>query len=301
MIGTTKFTDPAYHETLLEPLFEAAKDDYTPGARVASVVLMRQGAGASADCTASDCCQTTVREAGFSCPRFGATQGAAETPGDMMIFKKLTALVAAMLLGLAAPGLAQDQAGINLDDMATGEPGGVAQFDMALGLYRLGLAQKDALLVLTAAKLAAAVQMTDVVREGAKPAEGGPVDIAAMLASAREFAAEDESILGLIEDVERGRERFGGASRQVNNVEAGAAEAWKIPFFGGSLAEIGVAGDGAAPLDVAITDENGNRVACPLRLGDRFYCAFVPRWNGYFDVTVTNSGTAGNSYYLLTN
>ena len=65
MIDTTKFIDPAYRATLLKPLFGAAKDDYTPGARVASVVLGPQGAGVSADCAASGCCQQLCEKRAF--------------------------------------------------------------------------------------------------------------------------------------------------------------------------------------------------------------------------------------------
>lgn len=219
-----------------------------------------------------------------------------------MTLKTLTAL--GIMLALAAPALAQDQTGVNMEDVASGQPGGVAQFDMALGLYTLGLAQKDALLVLTAAKLASAVQMVDVVRDGGQTSAApmdGPVDAAEMLATARDFAADDESLLVLIEEVERGGLTIGGASRQRNDVAAGAAQTWKIPFYSGSLAEVGVAGATAAPLIVSIADENGHPVACPVRAPDRFYCAFVPRWNGYFAVTVTNTGTESNAYVLLTN
>jgi hypothetical protein len=216
-------------------------------------------------------------------------------------------------VGLASPLLAQDKTGLNADETATGQPGGVAQYDMAQGLYAIGLANKDALLTLTAAKLAAGVQMTDVEREGEqKTAEGvteepdaadAPADAAAMLASAREFAAGDETLLGLIEDVESegARGRIGGASRELSRLPAGAVDLWKIPFYGDSYAEIGISGDGDAPLSVVVTDENGNRVSCPARVYDKFYCDFVPRWNGYFHVAVANNGRKRNSYYLLTN
>ncbi|RUS59415.1 hypothetical protein EGN72_15940 [Pseudorhodobacter sp. E13] len=231
-----------------------------------------------------------------------------------MTFKSFSTILATTaLVAFAAPGFAQDKTGLNMDEAATGQPGGVAQFDMAQGLYALSLTNKDALLALTAAKLAAGVQMTDVEREGEqKPADGvteeadvadAPADAAMMLASAREFAAGDETLLGLIEDIEAegARGRIGGASRQLSRLPAGAIDVWKIPFYGNSYAEIGISGDGDAPLSVIVTDENGNRVSCPARVYDKFYCDFVPRWNGYFNVSVMNQGSKRNSYYLLTN
>ena len=231
-----------------------------------------------------------------------------------MTFKSLTTILASTaLVGMASPIFAQDKSGVNMDETATGVPGGVAQYDMAQGLYALGMTNKDPLLALTAAKLAAGVQMTDVVREGEQRAGEGvtaeddvadaPADAAMMLASAREFAAGDETLLGLIEDVEAegARGRIGGASRELSRLPAGAVDVWKIPFYGNSYAEIGISGDGDAPLSVLVTDENGNRVSCPARVYDKFYCDFVPAWNGYFIVSVANNGRKRNSYYLLTN
>jgi hypothetical protein len=229
-------------------------------------------------------------------------------------FKSLKLIPATIaLVGLTAPVMAQDKTGLNMEDAASGQPGGVAQYDMAQGLYTIGLANKDALMALTAAKLAAGVEMTDVVREGEQKLADGvteeadvadaPADVAMMLASAREFAAGEETLLGLIDDVEAegARGRIGGASRQMSRLPAGAIDVWRIPFYGNSYAEIGVSGDGDAPLSVVVTDENGNRVSCPARVYDKFYCDFVPRWNGYFNVTVANQGGKRNSYYLLTN
>jgi hypothetical protein len=231
-----------------------------------------------------------------------------------MIFKLLRIILATTaLVGFSAPVLAQDKSGPNVDEAASGQPAGVAQYDMAQGLYTISLANKDPLMALTAAKLAAGVEMTDVEREGEQKLTEGvteeadvadaPADVAMMLASAREFAAGDETILGLIEDAEAegARGRIGGASRQMSRLPAGAIDVWRIPFYGNSYAEIGISGDGDAPLAVVVTDENGNRVGCPARVYDKFYCDFVPRWNGYFNVTVANQGGKRNSYYILTN
>ncbi|MDN5786076.1 hypothetical protein [Pseudorhodobacter sp.] len=231
-----------------------------------------------------------------------------------MTLKSLTTILATTaLVAFAAPGFAQDKSGPNVDETATGTPGGVAQFDMAQGLYAIAVANKDALMALTAAKLVAEVALTDVKQEKeTTTAEGtteeadaaeAPADAAVMLASAREFAAGDETMIGLIEDVEAegARGRIGGASRDFSRLPVGSVDLWKIPFYGNSYAEIGISGDGDAPLSVVVTDENGNRVGCPARVYDKFYCDFVPAWNGYFYVKVTNQGRKRNSYYLLTN
>ncbi len=227
------------------------------------------------------------------------------------LLKILLAATTVTALGNAV--FAQDKTGPNVDELAAGQSGGVAQYNLSQGLYAIGRANKDTLMALTAGKLAAGIELTDVQRvHTQKPAKdvteeaGGaeaPADAAIMLAAARDFSAGDETLLDLIDsaEAEATRNRIGGASRQLSTLPAGAVDAWKIPFYGDSYAEIGVFGDGDSPLLVIVTDENGNRVGCPARVFDRFYCDFVPKWNGYFNVTVSNQGSRRNSYYLLTN
>lgn len=220
------------------------------------------------------------------------------------------ALVTTALVGL--PALAQDKTGTNVDPAGTGTKGGAAQAIMAQDLYALGMAQQDALTVLTAAKLAMGVTFTDVEREkttegdavaGAEDGGDAPVDAAMMLASAKQLAGEDETLVGLIEDAEAegSRGRIGGASRTLSRLPGGQTDVWKVPFYGNSYAEVSVLGDGDSNLDVLITDENLNTICYDVSWSDKVYCDFVPAWNGYFYVTVKNTGRKRNSYYLLTN
>ena len=236
------------------------------------------------------------------------------TPKDMTV--KLTTLSAALavtaITGLAAPLGAQDRTGKNVDPAGTGTRGGVAQIAMAQDLYAMGMAQQDALTVLTAAKLAAGVDLTDVERElETKPGTAteeadvadAPVDAATMLASAKTLAGEDEVLAALVEEAEAegARGRIGGASQTLSRLPAGAIDTWKVPFYGNSYAELAVLGDGDANLDVLVTDENGNTICHDASWSDKVYCDFVPAWNGYFVVTVENTGVKRNSYYLMTN
>ncbi|MFN4159091.1 MAG: hypothetical protein ACK4GO_11890 [Gemmobacter sp.] len=227
--------------------------------------------------------------------------------------KRISAILATTaLVTLATPTLAEDKSGTNVDPAGTGTRGGTGQLALAQDLYAVGMANKDALTVLTAAKLAAGVTFTDVERE--RETEGsdateeadaadGPIDAAAMMASARALAGEDEVLLGLIEDVEAegSRGRIGGASRTLSRLPAGSTDRWKVPFYGKSYAEVAVVGDGDSNLDVLITDENGNTICYDVSWSDKLYCDFVPAWNGYFYIVVQNVGRKRNSYYLLTN
>ncbi len=131
----------------------------------------------------------------------------------------------------------------------------------------------------------------------------GPVTADAMFAKALELAADDEALVGLIEDAmaEGSRGRIGGSVEWLSRLPAGQTDVWEIPFYGNSYAEIAVAGDGDADLDVAVTDENGNVICYDVSWSDRIYCDWTPSWDGYFYVTVQNMGSSRNSYYLLTN
>ena len=134
-------------------------------------------------------------------------------------------------------------------------------------------------------------------------ASDGPVTADQMFAKATELAGDDDMLIGLIEDAqaEGSRGRIGGAVEWLSRLPAGQTDVWEIPFYGNSYAEIAVAGDGDADLDVAVTDENGNVICYDVSYSDRVYCDWTPSWDGYFYVTVQNMGGSRNSYYLLTN
>jgi len=136
--------------------------------------------------------------------------------------------------------------------------------------------------------------------EGAADA---PVTADAMFAKAKELAADDEAVLGLIEDAmaEGSRGRIGGSVEWLSRLPAGQTDVWEIPYYGNSYAEIAVVGDGDANLDIAVTDENGNVICYDVSWSDKVYCDWTPAWDGYFYVTVQNMGGSRNSYYLMTN
>lgn len=233
-----------------------------------------------------------------------------------MTLKSLSiAFATTALVAVASTAFAQevDKSGTNVDTAATGTKGGVAQIALAQDLYALGLANKDALAVVTAAKLLSEVTVTEDTSRTPKTtgegeaAEAGeaapPVDLGVMLASARELAGDDETITALITDIETAgtRGRIGGPSSTLSRLPAGFTDTWEVPFFGNSYAELAVLGDGDANLDVWVTDENGNTICYDVSWSDKVYCDFVPAWNGYFYVTVENNGSRRNSYYLVTN
>lgn len=269
------------------------------------------------------------------------------------------ALATTALVAMTLPAMAQDKSGTNVDAAAVGAtPGGATTMGLAQELYALGVASGDALTVLTAAKLAASVDVAsaepaeldpatfvfegdqEALRKKAAPAaapaapapmmakddgtmapravgkatffdamneeEGAsdaPADAAAMFAKAKELAADDEVLMGLIADAEAegSRGRIGGAVSWLSRLPGGRTDVWEVPFYGNSYAEVAVVGDGDANLDVAVTDENGNVICYDVSWSDKLYCDFTPAWDGYFYVTVQNMGGSRNSYYLMTN
>lgn len=232
-------------------------------------------------------------------------------------FKTLGAVVATTaIVALGSAAWAQDQEGPNAaDGGADGAAGAVAQMAMAQDLYAYGAANKDALAILTAAKIAMAVEAEDVEREketkdiegfeGAEEGEGVdmPTTPEEMLAEAEALAGDDEALKGLIADAkaEGSRGRIGGASRTLSRLPAGKTDVFKVPFYGGRLAELAIVGDGDANLDLVVTDEGGNVICLDRSYSDKLYCSWTPRWDGYFYIGVRNQGRIRNSYYILTN
>jgi len=225
-------------------------------------------------------------------------------------------LATSALVALSPLAMAQSDSGVNQNMSAEGEAGPVATVALAQDLFSYGVAHEDALSVITAARLMASVEITDADRTAeSKPIDGmqftadddgsdaEPADLAAMIAKARELAGDNTALTGLIDDIEAegARGRIGGPSRTLSRLRAGYTDVWTIPFYGSSLAEVAVVGDGDADLDVLVTDENGNTICYDNSYSDKVYCSWTPRWNGPFYVTVMNVGSVRNSYYVLTN
>lgn len=225
-----------------------------------------------------------------------------------------TGLIVAQI-GFAGAALAQDKTGSNAMAGAEGQQGPVAQLAMAQDLYAYGVENKDAVAVLSAAKITSSIGTKDVEREvKTQDIEGvvvpedvagvdTPVDAEMMYAAAKELAADDASLVGLIEDAEAegARGRIGGATRTLSRLRAGKTDIFVVPFFGGSLAELAIIGDGDADLDLVVQDENGNTICIDRSYSDKLYCSWTPSWNGNFVVGVKNMGRIRNSYYILTN
>lgn len=225
------------------------------------------------------------------------------------------ALCATALTAFAPMAMAQDKTGENAVATAEAEGGAVEQAAMAQDLFAYAQDNKNALAALSAAQIMMSLNIEDAEREketqdneGEPVAEEGegvdmPTEAADMLAAAKEYAAGDEALMGIIEDVEAegSRGRIGGATRTLSRLRAGKTDIFREAFYGGRLAELAIIGDGDADLDLVVTDENGNVICLDRSYSDKLYCSWTPAWDGYFYVAVKNQGRIRNSYYILTN
>lgn len=214
---------------------------------------------------------------------------------------------------LTFSAFAQDSPMPNLAATGAAQPGGVAALTFAQQLYSFGQSRRDAQSMLAAARMAKSVTLrrVEMVKEtlpvseadGVVPAAPAavPPDPAAMLALARDYAGNDETLLLLIEAAER-ETADGGltAAWAASKLNAGQSDVWTLPFFGAALAEIGVIGAAGSPLVLRVADENDLTICQDSGAGAE-YCSWYPARNGEFTLHVTNPGTAPQDYMLIVN
>ena len=194
------------------------------------------------------------------------------------------------------------------------ESSALKQLTLAQDVFAYGLEMQDPLAVLTAAKMTAAIHVTDVTRDtetrpgdtiagGVDETEAPIMNAAEMFAIAADLAGGDDYLIGLVEDAEAegSRGRLGGASRTLNRLQSGYVDMVKLEFKGGELAELAILGADGANLDLKVTDERGNTICKEQGVSDKLYCAWTPETNGVYFAEVENVSSRRNSYYVLTN
>lgn len=130
-----------------------------------------------------------------------------------------------------------------------------------------------------------------------------------LLAAAKEFANEDEVLLGMIAKVEtklaaqaegtRGAQ--GGPKYDSDRVWAHDYVYYNIVFYANEIAEVAVSGDGDTDLDLYVYDANGNLITSDTDYTDDCYVRWVPAWTGTFKIKIVNRGGVYNNYVLVTN
>ena len=185
-------------------------------------------------------------------------------------------------------------------------------------LAKYGYEVESASALIEAANILAGVPTQDL---GVEPKEGEETEneIAktqeksfcpkALLAAAKEFAYDDEVLLGMIAKVETKlaaqaegtRGAVGGPKYAYGRVNARSYTYYYCQFWANEIAEIAVSGDGDTDLDLYVYDENGNLIDSDTDYSDDCYVSFVPAWTGTFAIKIVNRGGVYNNYVIVTN
>ena len=208
-----------------------------------------------------------------------------------------------LALFLATPAVAETTM---LDPRLQDAGGAVAQLVLAQNVFALARARKDALAVISAGCLSAAIVPNDVPRQPQDAAEvtAAPYPEAPeMFAVAQTMVTGNDLLAELLNRAMRSTSRLPArmVTRSALIIDASAQQTFRIPFFGNALAEVAVIGDGSANLDLEIADTEKATICLAQGPTDQAYCDFVPAENGLFTITVTNRSDTPASYALVTN
>jgi len=202
----------------------------------------------------------------------------------------------------------------NADAKAAPVSESAVQIQLASNLSQYGIANKDALSMITAAKIvkSLSIKPDTTKKEGeatqatAAPKSTGvtPVlDLNQLLAKAKEYAGGRKDLLALIEEVKNSKSKqvanYEGWAIRDSRVDAKSIDTWPVTFVAGVAANVTISGDGDTDLDLKIYDSNDNLICEALSYIDDESCTWYPRWTGEFKVKVINRGSVYNRYQIL--
>ena len=178
----------------------------------------------------------------------------------------------------------------------------IQRADISARLYSLGVADGDAIEVIAAAKLRKGMDFAP--KDGAKTVDAAPLEWRAMLDTARQIAAGDDALLGVIDDVAADASK-GVATGQVYSIsqigDGGTDTYDKLPFAGGDYAEVYVESRDGSDLNLYIFDAEGRLVCSDTDVSSISYCGWRPADSGDFTIEVQNKGVGAAAYALMTN
>lgn len=221
--------------------------------------------------------------------------------------KIATSLVAAVLLSVHSLAVLAEQ-GPNLAEQAppTASSQAVGHLSMAASLVRYGDAHKDAMSLITAARIMRAVGSSESTAEAVSKAEPDTKkvhtnDIPSILARAKQYAGARADLVALADDVAAGSRGAVNGPRRLNTVvRSNTTDVYKVNFRGGETAAVAVSGDGDSDLDLYVYDQNGNQICKDDDYTDDMICRWAPKWTGPFTIRVRNRGMA-NAYIIVHN
>lgn len=206
----------------------------------------------------------------------------------------IRSLPAALLLTLPLTGVAPPAGAEGLTPLR--------QAALSAELYSLGLAQGDALLILTAAQMRKNLDLQPVnAADAAADAAFGLQKWEAMISRALDLLPEQDPLRDLAGDIV-GQSYKGVISGPVYRIEtlSSGAEArhGDLSFRGGEYAEVYAESDPGTDLNLAVFDEAGLQVCSDTDPSHVAYCGWTPVQDGSFTL-VLSTGTGGETHYVL--
>ena len=191
---------------------------------------------------------------------------------------------------------------------ATASSSAVESLRTASSLARYGLANNDALSLITAAKIVRSTPTTESTSQrvsgtaGEAKAKPDMLSADELLKKARELAAGRPDLLALADDVTKTSSRgaTGGPGRKTTVVRSNGTDVYRVTFRGNERAAVVASGDGDSDLDLYVHDENGNLICKDDDNTDDVVCQWTPRYTGTFTIRVVNRGVA-NQYTIAHN
>ena len=217
-----------------------------------------------------------------------------------------------LALFLCAPTSASSDAA-NAAVARAGAPGPAARLVLAQDSYATAMSSGDALMLLAAIRLARGVTLrpptgwtlttSGDAREAQPDVRAAPPDPASaqVIAIVQALAGEDPSLQDLVYDLDAQlpHHRAATAIEALSDLDPGRTDSWRMAFSGQVAVELGLIGDGDAPLSFTVTDEAGDIVCARAPALDPGLCRFTPARNGFFTVMIQNVGAVRNSYRLI--
>jgi len=221
---------------------------------------------------------------------------------------KTSLLSLAVLAAVATSAVAEQGKGPNNGEPAkpTASSVAVESLATAASLVRYGDANKDALSLITAARIMKQVGYSDSTAELVDvkpgPAKAANATVDAILARAKTYAGSRADLVALADDASTAGSRgaVNGPGRKTTVVSRGQTDVYRVRFKGGEPATLFVSGDGDSDLDLFVLDENGNQVCKDDDATDTMICRWTPKWTGQFTIRVKNLGMA-NAYTIIHN
>ena len=188
----------------------------------------------------------------------------------------------------------------------------IEQIQLALRLADYGYANYAPVALIQAAEILNGIPVSELeatrTEEGAGTVSTKPekpvFSVERLLADAKVFAEGDAEVLALADRIQVAGPTRGSVSgpwHKTDAVKANTTDIYTIRFYGGSLAEVFVSGDGDTDLDLYIYDENGNLITKDDDYSDDCLCRWYPRWTGVFKVKIVNRGSVYNRYQIYVN